>query len=175
MRYFRLLLEVVGVLALALFSGSFWLGYSKGPRIILPHFAISHEYDAGRLFVQGTWTLEHDEMAWQSQATTIECYRASAACLEATAVIADDFLMPVEINRLKVTSWDREVVVIEGAGSICKTEVYQISTTTNMVTGLVSRRDNANSEVCGIAVAKSRRMRMIDGYATTMAARYGRK
>ena len=175
MRYLRLAFEAIGTLAILSIAWSIWSPAKNRYVVFPPHFILSHDFDQGSLLVQGTWSLEDEEIAWPAQSTTIRCERKSGTCFEATSVIAKDFMMPIDINLLQIKRWDRQMIIIEGAISACNREIYQILLATNMVSGLVERREDASPALCSLLSKNNRRMRMIDGYKAASEARYGKR
>jgi hypothetical protein len=142
----------------------------------LPHFVFVE--DKGSLTVQGTWRREDGDDANPTQTTTIECDRATRRCLEASAVIlGKDVMAPVAINTLPILKWDETAVVVAGAGARCVDEVYELHLSTKAVTGLITRKhDEFCDSTPGAEISKRpTRIRMIDGYEASWAARGFRK
>ena len=175
MRLARLFLELLLVGALLLAVLLLYIDGTRGRLPILPHFVF--EVSGGSLVVQGTWRREDGDDAWPTQTTTIECERSSRRCREASAVLADnEQLMPIVINDLSVVRWDEDLLVVQGPGAACISEIYSFRFSTKSVTGLVTRKD---TEMCRTAPSASPggtavRTVMVDGYKASMAAGYGR-
>lgn len=172
MRWGRLLFEGGLIVSLLFVGFLLWMEGRKVHAPFLPHFVFQHESDT--VVVQGTWRREDGDDANPSQTTTIECERATRRCLEASAVIlGNDVMAPVIINQLSVRRWDDASIVVEGAGARCVEEVYELHLASKAVTGLVTRRRDAFCDSApGAELARAPvRMRMIDGYQASWAAR----
>lgn len=172
MRWSRGLFEAILIIAL-LVTG--FLLYVERTRVLspfLPSFYFNHDEQAATIYIQGTWTLDEDEIAWPSQTTTIWCDRTTKKCSEVTAVLAGHpshtttSLMPATISDLQVLRWDNDLIVARGRTATCTDTTVNIHFQTKAVTGYVTPREG-----CGSLGVQAKRMRMIDGYKASMAAR----
>jgi hypothetical protein len=125
----------------------------------LPHFVFSHDGTKGTFYGQGTWQLEDDESGLPIQSTTMRCYRQLMSCDEATVVISDNLMLPIEINTLKVQQWTADSIIVRGPTVICAEETYTIDLRTEFITGIATRKS-----ACADEKGWPRRLRMIDGY-----------
>jgi len=91
-------------------------------------------------------------------------------CIEASAaLLRDDLMQAVSINRLKVLRWDDDLIVTEGVGARCINATYEFRPTVKSVIGIQTRKDDAP---CNTLDAKSvTRLHMIDGYEESWAKR----
>ena len=162
MRWFRSLFEAA--LVVALLAAGFLL-YVEKTRVrspFLPSFYFKHDEQAATFYVQGTWTLEGDEIAWPNQTTTIWCERKTKRCSEVTAVLAGrshetTSLMPATMNELDILRWDSDLIVARGQTAVCVDTTVNIHFQTKAVTGYVTPRE-------GCPNVQAKRMRMIDGH-----------
>jgi hypothetical protein len=94
------------------------------------------------------------------------CDRTVRQCTEATAVIANDLMLPIDINVLEVTRWDAQFIIIRGPSALCVEETYTADIGAETLTGVVTRK--AGCEDFG---RKSVRIRLIDGYDASKTLR----
>jgi hypothetical protein len=171
MRWGRTLFEISLVLVLAFTGLLLWVEKTKVRSPYLPPYIFTHDEKAGVLRIQGTLTLEGEDLAWPSQTTTIECERSTKRCIEASAVLAgNEQLMPVMIHELDVLRWDNAFVVLQGPTALFADQVYNIHLQTQTVTGLTTPKRSNVADACGLASNKPKRMRMIDGYEASKVA-----
>lgn len=172
MRWYRGLFEAGLVIALGVTSSLLYLERTRVRSPFLPRYAFQHDETRGTLFVQGTWTLEEDKLAWPSQTTTIWCELATKRCIDATAVLtgSDSFasLMPVTISEPRVLRWDGDLIVARGQTALCVDTTYNIHLQTSTVTALQNPRNDCG-DLPGPPVQR-KRMRMVDGHQASMAA-----
>jgi hypothetical protein len=165
MRWARSSVEISLVLALAFTGFLLWVEKTKVRSPFLPPYVFTHDEAAGFLSMQGTLTLEGEDMAWPSQTTTIECGRTTNRCIEASAVLAgNEQLMPVVIHELTVLRWDSELVVVRGPNALCSDQVYTIHLLTQTVTALTTPKSSNVGAACALSSNTPKRVRMIDGY-----------
>jgi hypothetical protein len=164
----RLAFELLLVIALAGAALIIWAQANRARNPFLPRYGFTYDQQAGSVYVQGTWTLEDEQIASPNQTTTVLCTRSTMQCFEATAVMAelsgDAFLLPVDINPLKVLRWDSDLVLARGQTALCVDTTVNIFVPTKTVTGLVTPRDGCAD------LAKQKRLRMIDGYEASWTA-----
>ena len=126
MRFGRIAFEVLLVIALAMACALLWLEGRKIRTPFLPHYVFSYDPPTGVLHVQGTWRLEDGDDAYPSQTTTLLCEKSKKSCSEASAILADNLMLPVGINSLPTTRWDDQFIVIRGPKAVCAEEFYTV-------------------------------------------------
>jgi hypothetical protein len=140
------------------FCGGLFIGalVSKGG-MLLPRALIS--VSATTVDVRGTWQLEEpDNNAWRSQTTTISCNRGSMSCIEVTAVVADESLLPLSINHLRIHSWTEQLVVLCGSTAQFISNRYVVDLLRHEARGEVG--DRAAEGECPTVVTK--RVKLVD-------------
>jgi hypothetical protein len=149
---------MVGAIGLCL--AGFFAGTTTGQKqkVSLPRFSLHYHQTGGYLDVRGTWQLETKDDAWPTQTTTLHCERANRTCQEATVVITEIGLLPVEINSLAVKVWTDTFIEVCGSTAMAVSERYLIDLADKAVSGFVGPR---NGEDCPLTIKK--RMKMIDG------------
>lgn len=168
MRWSRGLFEAILVVALLVTGFLLYVEKTRVRSPFLPSFYFNHDEPAATFYVQGTWTLEEDQMAWPNQTTTIWCERISKRCSEVTAVLAGrshetTSLMAATLNELKILRWDSDLIVARGQTALCVDTTVNIHFQTRAVVGYVAPRE-------GCPNLQAKRMRMIDGHKASMAA-----
>jgi hypothetical protein len=173
MKLGRTAVEIVMLVSLLICASLLWLEKNEVRSPFLPHYIFSHNALSGNLFVQGTWRREDGDDAYPTQTTTLECERTTKQCLEASAVIAKNLMLPVSINTLKISRWDDQFVVVNGPGALCVDETYTIDLRLEAVAGLL--KSKAGCSETNETNEKPMRMRMVDGYKESQAIHYGRR
>jgi hypothetical protein len=173
MRWSRGVLEAILVIALIVTGFLLYVERTRVRSPFLPRYVFKHDERAGTLLVQGTWTLEGEEIASPNQTTTIWCDQATKRCSEVTAVLLGNdrltptytSLLPATMNELDVVRWDSDLIVARGQTALCVDTTVNIHFLTEAVTGYATPREGC----AGLAV-QAKRMRMIDGHKASVAA-----
>jgi hypothetical protein len=138
----------------------------KSRRVILPHASFSHDQKLGYIEARGTWERDDKEDALPNQTTTIECWRSESTCTEVTAALADTGFMPLDINHLKIISWNEQVAVVCAARALTTAERYVIDLKSRSVSGGVGPRREGSP--CPTEIEAT--FKMIDGYYRSLPA-----
>jgi hypothetical protein len=159
---------LLGVLLLVT-SGMLWVELNKVRSPLLPGATFS--ISAGKAFflAQGTWRREDQDNAFAIQTTSLECDRATKKCHEATAIVTDVSVLPININTLEVIKWDDDFIVIRGPSSLCTEEIYTADIRAEFLAGVVTPKSG-----CQSSNQKPFRIRLVDGYQASKALRRGR-
>jgi len=172
MPWSRRLFEIALIVALIATGALLYVEKTRVRSPLLPHYVFKHDETAGTVLVQGTWTLEADEIASPSQTTTIWCERSTNKCSEVTAVLVGNdrfthyaMLMPATANELEIIRWNSDLISARGRTAACVDTVINIQPKTNAVSGSVIPRGN-----CAGLRVDPKEMRLIDGYKASMAA-----
>jgi hypothetical protein len=145
----RGLLEAILVVALAVTGFLLYVEKTRVRSPFLPSYYFNHDERAGTFYVQGTWTLEVDQIASPNQTTTIWCEQATKRCSEATAVLmghdrltpASGMLLPATMSELNILRWDNDLIVARGQTALCVDTTINIHFQTKAVTGYVTSRE----------------------------------
>jgi hypothetical protein len=137
----------------------------SGRSVILPHASFNHDRGIGKIELRGTWQRDDSKDALPNQTTTIECWRSENFCIEVTAALADTGFMPLDINRMKVVSWNEQVVVVCGSTGLATSERYVIDVKLEAVSGVVGPK--SEGDICPKTINAT--LKMIDGHIRSLS------
>jgi len=123
MRRGRLVFEGLLILALAftLFAWRVEVLEVRDAAPFLPPMLFLSEKDW--IQVQGTWRRDDGDDAYPIQTTTIECYRSTMQCVEAsTVLLRGNVMQGISIDRFKVLRWDDDLIN-RGRGTLRKSRL----------------------------------------------------
>ena len=104
-----------------------------------PKTVLFDDWDRGNVFIQGTWTMSNEEMAWPVQTSRISCFRNRGECVESQAeLIAGLTALDVNTNFFEIERWDKYEIVTKPSDSLCVRSVIRFNRTQKSVTAVDS-------------------------------------
>lgn len=133
--------------------------------VSLPNlFVYLSDWDEGYVSANGTWALVNETQAIPEQAVTLECFRESRVCAEATALIMRTLDTPgvsVDIDWYDIERWDDKEIVTKPKEFGCTRYIRRINRIQKSVTGVRSTISTEGS--CKGMEAKDLFMTLADG------------
>jgi hypothetical protein len=111
------MIGALGLIAI-LEAGLLFLFINQDP-IHLPGSYFDHNEKIELFHAHGPWSLVDDNLAWPKKSSTIHCHKSQKLCVEATAIIAEKILMPVNVVYLDIVRWDADMITARGNETDC--------------------------------------------------------
>lgn len=174
MQFRRAIVASVGIFALCLGAMlAVVLAFEAAARLENPVRISANSYlgfdnwDDGHVSAGGTLVFTDDQQGFPVQTTKLYCIREQTACTAATAMIMSG-TMALDMNFLRVTSWNSETISAIDDSPICVFYEYVFSRTAKRV--VATRRSKpSRGDVCSDVSTNSLRMDLVDGSRVSSA------